>query len=278
MTNARFISEVASERRPRSRPPRSPELRLRADEVDLWRVPLDGFAPPALSQCEALLSAEERARVHRFFFERDRRRAIVARGALRLLLARYTARAPREVRFAYGPHGKPRLAVERDEPEIFFNVAHAEDLALYAFTRTGEVGIDVERVRELPDWEQIAATCFSSSEAARIRAADEAQRAAEFLRAWTEHEAVLKARGTGLGDPAAMDSRCGNATAADPAGLRVHTLDVGPRFVGTLALGAAARWAICRSWQPAEIAEFRFPVSSRRERIDPLSNSTIFLP
>ena len=40
-------------------------------------------------ELESILSPDERERVHRFLFERDRRRCLVSRGMLRTLLGRY---------------------------------------------------------------------------------------------------------------------------------------------------------------------------------------------
>jgi 4'-phosphopantetheinyl transferase len=204
-------------------------LPLRADDVDIWRAALDEQPDDVVRFLQTLLSVDERQRADAFFFERDRRRFVVGRGILRMLVARYVGGRPETVAFCYGPHGKPAL---RDGGGLYFNVAHSEGLALYAFTRVGEVGIDVECMRDLPDWEQIAESAFSPHELAQLRACPPEQRRDEFFRAWARQEAVLKALGTGLGAVA--------ETGAE-SGFIVYPLDAGAGFAAALACSPAAR-------------------------------------
>jgi 4'-phosphopantetheinyl transferase len=67
-----------------------------------------------------------------------------------------------------------------------------------ALSEEGEVGVDVERVRELPDLEALAKRCFSAGEWDRFRQLGSEERGRWFFRLWTRKEAVLKAMGTGL--------------------------------------------------------------------------------
>jgi 4'-phosphopantetheinyl transferase len=98
----------------------------------------------------AWLSREERARPHRFHFERDRRRYEAGRGVLRSLRGGYLYLAPEDIENQYGPAGTPALAADPKRRQsaggaatIHFNVAHSAGLALFAFTLTGPLGIDV---------------------------------------------------------------------------------------------------------------------------------------
>lgn len=257
-------------RRLRARPPRRPGLRLRADEVDVWRTSLDQMALEAADFLASLLSEDELARAQRFYFERDRRRAIASRGTLRLLLSRYVGRSARELRFVYGANGKPALVRERGEPEIQFNVAHAEELALYALTATGGVGVDVERVREVPEWESIAASSFTADVAEAIRQARNERRSVKFLHAWTRQEAMLKALGVGLG---------GETPAVADHALRLHSVDAGRGFVGALAVDATVRWANCRVWRAEDARRDRnFFRSTRRAWLESAAQTPISFP
>jgi 4'-phosphopantetheinyl transferase len=222
---------VAAAARFRAPRPDSSMLQLRADDVDVWRAALDDQPDALVRQMEALLSADEADRARGFYFERDRRRYIVGRGVLRILVGRYLERTPQSVAFTYGPNGKPGLR-GAGEGELFFNVAHSEGLALYAFTRVGEVGIDVERMRDLPDWESVAQAAFCPHELAQLRACPAATRRDEFFRAWTRQEAVLKALGTGLGGATALGAE---------SGFNVYPLEAGADFAAALACSPAAR-------------------------------------
>ena len=210
-------------------------LPLRPADVDVWRAALDEQSSETIAFLSALLSSDETARAATFYFERDRLRFVVCRGILRVLLGHYLERTPRSVEFSYGPNGKPALAgwlLPPDGKALFFNVAHSEGFALFAFTRLGEIGVDLECMRDLPDWEQVAAAAFSPHELAQLRACPAERRREEFFRAWTRQEAVLKALGTGLGAV---------ADAGAESAFNVYPLDVGPGCAAALACSPAAR-------------------------------------
>ncbi len=179
-------------------------------EIHVWRAALDPSAG-YVRQLAQMLSADESERAARFHFERDRRRFIVGRGVLRALLGCYLGLEPAQVRFRYGPRGKPHLAEAADADVsynelahyncICFNLAHSHELALYAFIRGREIGVDLEHVHPLPDAEQIAARFFSPGENAAWQALPESQRLEAFFNCWTRKEAYLKACGDGLARP-----------------------------------------------------------------------------
>jgi 4'-phosphopantetheinyl transferase len=128
-----------------SLPPGRPELRI--DDVHVWRVTLE--QPDAIVQAALeLLSRDERERAAGFRFQEDRRKFVVARGALRSILGGYALRAPAELSFSYNPRGKPALSDASGEPSLRFNISHARELALLAFSSGREVGIDLEYMRE----------------------------------------------------------------------------------------------------------------------------------
>src|SRR5580698_2953692 len=129
-----------------SKPPRTEEAvsesTLPADRIDVWSVRLDIDAAH-VERLRNLLSADERARADRFAFDRDRRRFVVGRGAVRSILASYVGAKPAEVRFTYGPHGKPFLADPPPKDALQFNASGSEELAVCAVTLGQEVGIDI---------------------------------------------------------------------------------------------------------------------------------------
>jgi len=184
--------------------------------VDVRRADLSEVVPGA----ESLLSAAELARADRFRFAHDRRRWLRARARLRMLLGDYLDIDPRAVRLTTGEHGKPRLA---GDEQLFFNVSHAGDLALFAFA-SRDVGVDVELPRPAVDVMAVAERTFGRSEAERLKSLDPAEREREFLRAWVRHEAALKCRGSGIGGE------------VDESGLRVTELDVGPKAAAAVAI------------------------------------------
>jgi 4'-phosphopantetheinyl transferase len=212
--------------------PARDRLQLAEHDVDVWRIALDNQPPEAVRSMSRLLSADETERASRFFFERDRVRYIVGRAALRMVLGRYLGRRPKDLIFRYGANGKPSLVAGSGSPVIHFNVAHSEGLALFAFTRVGEVGIDLEWMRDLPDWEQVAEAAFSTHELAQLRACPPERRRDEFFRSWTRQEAVLKALGTGLAN---------TPDAAAESAFHVYPLDVAPGYAAAFAAAPGVR-------------------------------------
>ena len=192
-------------------------LVLSDTDVHLWRASL--ILPDSrLHELRQLLSRDERERADRFHFERDRRRYIVARAALRTILGQYTALKPDSLRFRYGQQGKPFLADQPDGKVLNFNLAHSHELALFGFTRGREIGVDLEYVRPLPQLNQIAARFFSAQENAELESLPSSQQQIAFYNCWTRKEAYIKAIGEGLSMP--LDAFDVSLLPGDRAALR----------------------------------------------------------
>ena len=170
--------------------------RLRANEVHIASFSL---AQPAsvLAACEQVLSDEEHERARKFHFEVHRARFVAGRGLLRFLLGHYLQADPARLIFSYGANGKPALQGKEHEL-LHFNLAHSESLALLGITRLGRLGVDVERVRELPDFEKLVSCFFSVREATAFARLSAGLRASAFFNLWTRKEAWLKATGEGI--------------------------------------------------------------------------------
>ena len=174
---------------------------LTSEEVHVWRFALDLDAA-LLDGLRETLAEDEIRRADRFHFEKDRRHFIAGRGTLRILLAAYLARQPQEICFAYGNYGKPLLATENGGNDLRFNLTHSHGLALLALTRGRDIGVDVERIRDMErDGEPLAERFFSPCESAALRSLSPELRREAFFRCWTRKEAYIKAHGQGLSLP-----------------------------------------------------------------------------
>jgi 4'-phosphopantetheinyl transferase len=191
----------------------------------------------------SLLSADELERAVRFRFDRHRNDYIAGRGMLRVLLGRYLKHPPEAVEISYSHYGKPLLPDNR----LQFNLAHSGGLALFVFTLHDEVGVDIERERDLRDALAIAERFFSPSERAVLRELPDSERVPAFFRCWTRKEAFIKAVGEGLsypladfdvtlasGDPARLLSIRGSEEEARRWSL--HSLDLPAGYCGAVAL------------------------------------------
>ena len=172
---------------------------LPMNEVHVWAADLDEIS--LSREFATLLSRDEAERAARFHFERDRGNFIAARGLLRTILARYTGISAATLQFNYSANGKPSLASAAQFGNLNFNLSHSDGMAVYAFARERDVGIDLESLRPFSDMEQIAARCFSSEEQTDLRSLEKPAQEEKFFRYWTRKEAILKCGGQGFSDP-----------------------------------------------------------------------------
>lgn len=168
-------------------------------EVHVWGASLE-LPETHVQDLERLLTVDEIERAKRFRFRQLSRRFIVARARLRIILGRYLDISPCRVRFSYNAYGKPALAMP-DENRLRFNLSRSRDLVLYAIAADAEVGIDVERIHEELQVEEIAERFFSPAESAAIRASDGDEKHEAFFNYWVCKEAYVKAIGKGLSLP-----------------------------------------------------------------------------
>ena len=164
--------------------------------LHIWQVNLDR-SEYELGVLSELLSIDEQGRAARFHFARDRERYVVGRGILRSILARYLGQPAQELIFNYGSRGKPVLP----GAPLQFNLAHSGGVAVIALSRDRPVGIDIEQIRVVPNWEGVTNSFFSAMERKAIQSVPSIDRLFAFFTCWTRKEAYLKATGDGIGVP-----------------------------------------------------------------------------
>jgi len=232
-------------------------ITLSSTDVHVWRSTLEQAAPRVQCLAESL-SRDERLRADRYYFERDRKHFIVGRGVLRTIISCYLGIEPGQVQFSYGPRGKPYLHDICGDTTLRFNIAHSNGIALYAFTRDREIGVDIEYMRPMQDAEQIVSRYFSTIEAAAMQMLPNSQRQEAFFNCWTRKEAYIKATGDGLAHP--LDQCTVSFSPGKPARLLYAEGDPGeasrwslmalapvPGYVAALAV-AGGGWRL-RHWQ-----------------------------
>ena len=174
--------------------------RLGAGEVHVWCAQ-QNFSEKHLLNFQHLLDAEESSRSYRFHFDRDRKRFIVRHGLLREILGNYLSMHPTEVRFAYNPHGKPSLSDDLQAQNLNFNMSSSGDLTLLVFARGRQVGVDIEKVRQNFEFEEIVERFFSENERRAFQSVKPDGKLRAFFCIWARKEAYVKAQGQGLSVP-----------------------------------------------------------------------------
>lgn len=220
-------------------------------DLHLWRIPLI-WDEAALAAGWAFLSSSEHQKVARLRLARHRHQKAASYIALRSILARYLSVSPKEIRFAYGEHGKPRLENLPEGLSLSFNFSHSDGLACCAVASGVEVGVDVESVRAALRELDLAKRFFAPEEIEALEALPRLERRAMFYRYWTLKEAYIKAMGQGIAlcplssfvvEPEASSwggLRSVNGGAQAASGWRLANIDLGDSScVGALALRGA---------------------------------------
>jgi 4'-phosphopantetheinyl transferase len=229
------------------------QLELGPRDVHIWRTSLE-IPTESAERFRRLLATDEATKADRFRFEKDRRHYSVARGTLRELLSRYLGVGSTDLRFTYSQFGKPELAFP-EAPQVKFNLAHSGDVALYAFTLIGEVGVDVEFIRPEFTGDDIARRYFSLSELTSLSRLPDDVRHRGFFNCWARKEAIIKAKGVGLslgldqfdvtlapGEPVSLLRTRWNE--ADAARWSLRAIDVGEQYAAAIAIES-------HDWEPS---------------------------
>jgi 4'-phosphopantetheinyl transferase len=169
------------------------------NEVHLWIARAAEIRDPELLLAyDALLTKDEREKVARFRFEKDRHTSLVTRALVRTVLSRYAGVPPGDFRFETNEFGRPEIREPRSERSLRFNLSHTEGLVVCLVGRDREVGVDVENRTRGGDLLDVADRFFSPFEVRALRALPSEEQMDRFFLYWTLKESYIKARGMGL--------------------------------------------------------------------------------
>ena len=130
---------------------------------------------------------------------RSAQRADVRRAA-REVLAALTG----EPASCFGIHSEPggplSVIVGGHDSTIGCSFSHEDGYSLAAINLHGAIGVDMMRVRDIPDWQAVARDYLGPAVAAALQAMPAAERPLAFARAWTRREAELKCQGSQLAE------------------------------------------------------------------------------
>jgi 4'-phosphopantetheinyl transferase len=231
---------------------------LASRETRLWCVGLEATTA-ALARLEAVLDPEEIQRANRFHFPEHRLSFVIARGLLRYLLAQISGVAVDQVCFTYGPRGKPAF---QSHCGFEFNISHSGELVLYAFSRDYELGVDVEKHRDMTDLVDVAKHFFAPAEVSDLLSLAPGDRPAAFFRCWTRKESFVKAVGDGLYLP--LDSFQVSLRPEEPAAIlhvngrpenKWHLADVTPVEGYSAALVTAGAPSIIKAFRSQDATQ-----------------------
>lgn len=190
--------------------------------------------PEELRRAESVLTPAERSHARRGTSTVHRRR-VMLRAALRAALGDELSLRPADVELSTSATGRP-FPIAAGSRLLDANCSASGDHGLIAIGRACRVGVDLERIAP---WsaDTLSEGWLSETEQAALQALPLDERALAATRCWTQKEAVLKARGTGLfEDPRTVVTSVGRPTGI-VAGWTIEDLPVPPGSVASLALG-----------------------------------------
>jgi 4'-phosphopantetheinyl transferase len=202
--------------------------------LHIWCA-LAGEHEPALERYTCLLSADELQRAARLRLPRHREQFIISRGLLRALLGAYLVCRPETIQISHTLQGKPFVPASFSPVPLSFNLSHSRDAVLFAMRLSGQVGIDVEYMRDNLDFTALAGRFFSVSEYNTVNRLSGAQQKSAFYTYWTRKEAYLKATGKGL---AGLEEAAAINQDLPPAEVRWSIIDLSlpdPSYAGAVA-------------------------------------------
>lgn len=201
-----------------------------AGAADVWFARVGDHVVDVDRFSQDYLSDEERERVRAYRSRETAERYVVTRSLVRCVLSEALGVAPAEVPVIRTGTGKPVVS------GVHFNVSHSGDLVLVAVSGEREVGIDLERRREVPRVEALIERWFTRDEREDVgrRIANGAELSEAFLRVWSFKEARLKALGVGISGASSASYRAVDAVPLDDL-LDQLTAPDEPGYVGALA-------------------------------------------
>ena len=174
-----------------------PSFDLDSGDIHLYLAHLQ-ISPHLESNIMSFLSADEITRSKSFRFLKDRSAYIAARGYLRMLLAKYIDKSPREISLSYTAEGKPFISPSKG---IHFNLSHSGNRAVLGFSKEGPIGVDIELVKREVNIDLVARHSFSMVEQQKLFSLPSEQQREAFFTCWTRKEAFIKAKGEGMSIP-----------------------------------------------------------------------------
>jgi 4'-phosphopantetheinyl transferase len=156
----------------------------------------------ALAQWGSLFSQEDFERIGEFVSGPAVVNHIIGRVLLRNLLSAICSDIkPEQWRFGLSNRGKPHIISPSYGQQIKFSIAHCDGAVVVVATTQGECGVDIERIRPMSDYQNIAMRVLSDEERLELEGFTKLEAAHRFLQIWTLKEAYGKALGVGLTYP-----------------------------------------------------------------------------
>lgn len=167
------------------------------DRISKIKVPEINKGEFYLLDTRNIQSSEEEARIlnqktlqraDRFVLEEDRNRFIHTQAALRFFLSNFLSLEPSQIPIIRNKYGKPFLKNKK----IKFNISHTKSFSILGFHPKKEIGIDIENVRDISEYTEIAEKFMHLKEIEQLESSSSPLN--YFFSTWCLKEAFLKSK------------------------------------------------------------------------------------
>ncbi len=179
-------------------------LALHKDQLDIWYLDRQSYTALTPSEQQAyldVLSVSEKKRYQRLQIDAKREQFLLGKIFIRQVLSRYHPVDPLAWEFVESEHGKPMLSpdsMQQGNPPLSFNLTHSNDLFVLGVCAGHTIGVDVEFAARPRRIRKLAARHFSNQEVTDLEGCSGKEKLQRFYQIWTQKEAYVKAKGSGL--------------------------------------------------------------------------------
>jgi 4'-phosphopantetheinyl transferase len=198
------------------------------DVVTVAATSSDGLSAPDLDAFAKRLPEHEQDRATAMRLESRRRNFVLGRVLLRAAVARVADVRPEHVGVEIEPSGRPVLTGPLSS--FFVSIAHSGSDVIVGIAKR-PIGVDVEQLRHLAMFRQVAARVCSPDELRLLAEMSDTDRERAFMTVWARKEAYGKAIGRGIAFPlrTVTVGVSGSIISGASGNWHVADLDVDPR-------------------------------------------------
>lgn len=125
----------------------------------------------------------------------DMMRGALGRIAVKKISSSYLGKETKDIQIESGHFGKPYLCCSGRRLSINYNLSHSGEIVMLAFGRDVPIGVDVQEIKQMQEYQRLVEYYFSPEERAAVIRQNNIE---FFFEYWTAKEAYVKAIGCGL--------------------------------------------------------------------------------
>lgn len=176
---------------------RDEELNINENDIHIWYFYMR-YKEEDINFAIRNLKDYEINECFKYVYNEDRARAIFGKYMLRDLLSRYLKCNKNKIIFIRDSYGKLHLSKQFDSYKISFNLSHSGDYIVACFSLFNYIGIDIEKIRMIPEIDMIAKNNFNKNDKFNSKNSNIEDKIISFYKIWVSKEAYVKALGCGL--------------------------------------------------------------------------------